>query len=39
MVVGSLAVAVALFILGWTKEIVQFFIPGGDAVSVRHDKA
>lgn len=33
LVIGSMCVAVALLVLGWTKEIVGFFIPPGDAAS------
>lgn len=32
MVIGSTIVAVALLILGWTGEIVAFFLGDGDAV-------
>jgi hypothetical protein len=33
MVIGSVVVAVALLILGWTREISTFFFGEGDAVS------
>lgn len=32
MVVGSVVVAIALLILGWTGEIVKFFIGDGESV-------
>lgn len=30
--IGSLAVSMALFVLGWTKEIVGIFLSEGDLV-------
>lgn len=33
MVVGSVVVAIALLILGWTGEIVKFFLGDGEFVS------
>lgn len=33
IMIGSLAVALALFILGWTKEIVGIFFSESDFVS------
>lgn len=35
MVIGSLVVATALLVLGWTGEIVTFFLGVGDAVRCR----
>lgn len=32
MVVGSVVVAIALLILGWTGDIVKFFIGDGESV-------
>jgi len=34
LVIGSMCVAVALLVLGWTKEIVGFFIPGDAANTI-----
>lgn len=33
MVIGSIVVAIALLILGWTGEIVKFFLGDGEFVS------
>ncbi|KAI5798819.1 major facilitator superfamily domain-containing protein [Geopyxis carbonaria] len=33
IVMGSLAVSLALFVLGWTREIVGLFVPAGDATN------
>ncbi|KAF8242379.1 MFS general substrate transporter [Wilcoxina mikolae CBS 423.85] len=33
LLIGSLSVAVALLVLGWTREIVGVFIPSGDAAT------
>lgn len=32
MVIGSAAVALALIVLGWAKEIIAIFFPPGDTV-------
>lgn len=33
MVIGSIVVAIALLILGWTGEVVKFFLGDGEFVS------
>lgn len=33
MVIGSIVVAIALLILGWTGEVVKFFIGDSEFVS------
>ena len=34
MIGGAITVSLGLFVLGWTKEIVAFFLPESELVSV-----